>query len=122
MNKNNFKEYICKPYCVFFKDGEKEEMACHGAVITECLVKNQKISDQDLNNTPFDKRSKYKEDTDLIRLVCAHCPFEADDCDFRSSSRPQGSVPCGGYILLFLLKSENMLTVKDIEEVCIEKP
>ena len=91
-------------------------MACHGAVIAQRLVKNQKISLQYL-----DKNSGVKEEADLIRLVCADCPFEANDCDFRSSSPPEGSLPCGGYVLLYLLMSKNLVTVKDVEDACNEK-
>ncbi|MBW1813866.1 MAG: hypothetical protein JRJ39_09385 [Deltaproteobacteria bacterium] len=121
MNKNTFKDYICKPYCVFFKDGEKEEMACHGAAIAQRLVKNQKIFPQHFDKKPLEKDTCFNDDEDLLRLVCTNCPFEAQDCDFRSSSQPKGSVPCGGFIFLFLLKSKNLLTVKDLEEACIEE-
>jgi len=96
-------------------------MACHGAIIAQRLVKNQKISPQFVNKESLDKGSCFNDDEDLLRLVCANCPFEAEDCDFRSSSRPKGSVPCGGFIFLFHLKSKNLLTVKDLEEVCVEK-
>jgi len=121
MNKNIFKDYICKPHCVFFKDGEKEEMACHGAVIAQRLVMNQKISAQYFDEEFLEKDAFFGDDEDLLHLVCANCSFEAQDCDFRSSSRPKGSVPCGGFIFLFFLKSQNLLTVKDLEGVCVEK-
>ena len=95
-------------------------MACHGAIIAERLVKNQKISPQHFDKEPEKKDTRFKRDDDIIRLVCVNCPFEAQDCDFRSSSPPDNSVPCGGYILLFLLKSKGLLTTKDLREVCVE--
>ncbi|MCJ7774666.1 MAG: hypothetical protein MUP22_16195 [Desulfobacterales bacterium] len=121
MNKKTFKDYVCKPYCIFFKDGEKEEMACHGAVIAQRLVKNNKINPLYFGAEPFKKDTRFNVDEDLLSMVCGNCPFEAQDCDFRSSSPPEGSVPCGGYILLFLLKSKGLLTAIDVGEVCIEE-
>lgn len=106
---------------MFYKEGEKEEMACHGAVIVQRLIKNQKLSPINFNKEPLGNGTCFKEDVDLLRLVCADCPFEAHDCDFRASSPPTDSVPCGGYILLYLLKSKKLLSVKDVEEICGEE-
>lgn len=121
MSKNTFKTYICKPYCAFFKDGEKEEMACQGAIILERLTQKKLISPSNLNTEPIEKDASFKKDETLLRLVCGRCPFEAQDCDFRSNPPPEGSVPCGGYILLYLLKSKKLLTIQDIEEGYVEK-
>ena len=81
MFKTAFKDYIWKPHCVFFRDGEKEEMACHGAVIAQRLVKNNTISPQRGDNTPGEKDLRFNIDDDIIRLVCANCPFENQDCE-----------------------------------------
>ncbi len=121
MSKKSFKEYVCKPYCVFFKDGEKEELACHGAIISERLVNNKKILPPYVNANHVKKDIRFEVDDDLLRLVCGNCPFEAKDCDFRSNSPPKGSVPCGGYLLLFSLKSKGLLTAEILKEICIEK-
>jgi len=121
MSKSTFQTYICKPYCVFFQKGEKEEMACQGAMVAERLVHNNKFSPLDVSAPSFKKGIPFKEDETLLRLVCEQCPFEEQDCDFRSPSPPEGAVPCGGYILLFLLTSKGLLSVKDLEEACIEE-
>lgn len=120
MGKNTFKDFICKPHCIFFKDGKKEEMACHGAVIAQRLVENKKISPQWIDLESHEKDTRFKHDDDIIRVVCARCPFEAEDCDFRSKSPPQNAIPCGGYIFLYRLKSTGVITVNDLMEVCDE--
>lgn len=118
MSKNTFKNYICKPHCVFFKDGEKEEMACYGAVIAQRVVTYKNLSPPRVDQEPEKKDTRFQHDADLIRMVCANCPFEADDCDFRSSSPPPNPVPCGGYIFLYRQKSTGVITVNDLIEVC----
>ncbi|MBI4633425.1 MAG: hypothetical protein HY742_06005 [Deltaproteobacteria bacterium] len=44
MSKNDFQEFICRPYCMFFKDGKKEEMACRGAQVVELLAQKKQIN------------------------------------------------------------------------------
>jgi len=121
MTKNTFKNYICKPHCIFFKDGEKEEMACHGAVIAQRFVKNQKIPPQYLDKELKKKEIRFEQDDDIIHMVCAKCSFETQDCDYRSSSPPKNATPCGGYIFLYLLKSKGIITGNDLREVCVEQ-
>ena len=33
MPKADFKDYVCRPYCSFYKESQKEEMACRGAEV-----------------------------------------------------------------------------------------
>jgi hypothetical protein len=91
MSKNNFREYICRPYCIFFKDGAKEEMACRGAELVERLVARNRIAPAEMS--PMKKEppvwNTYKMELD--RHVCRHCSFRAEDCDFQSGSPAAGS-------------------------------
>lgn len=125
IRKNAFKEYICKPYCRFFREGQKEDLACYGAVVARRLVKRRKIEPfEDEHRCPFDPEASPEaslDDPDLLSTVCRRCLFEAEDCDFRSASPPEGTLPCGGYILLFILKAQGLLTADDLKEVCIEQ-
>ena len=49
-------------------------------------------------------------DQELEEVVCQDCPFKAEDCDYQSVTGPVDAEPCGGYILLRLLKKEQYLT------------
>ena len=44
MTKKDFKDYICRPFCMFYKEGQKEEMACQGALVVESLVRQRRIT------------------------------------------------------------------------------
>ena len=44
MRKKHFKEYICRPFCKFFREGEKEEIACLGALVVEEMVKRRRLT------------------------------------------------------------------------------
>ena len=118
MAKNNFKEYICLPYCIFFKEGEVEEFSCHGARIIEFLVDRKLI---DLTKIPAltkapDLWNKHKED--LGNRVCRRCSFRAKDCDFQSDEPSDDLEPCGGFILLAHLKENNLINEPDLEHSC----
>ena len=47
MSKTDFQEYICRPFCDFFKPGVKEEMTCRGAVLVEQLVRRRRLTPRD---------------------------------------------------------------------------
>ena len=118
MAKNNFKEYICLPYCIFFKEGKTEEFSCRGARIIEFLVDSKVIDPARipaLIKTP-DLWNKHKED--LGNLVCSRCPFRAEDCDFQSDEPSDDLEPCGGFILLAHLKENNLIKGPDLERYC----
>lgn len=54
-------------------------------------------------------------DAELEANVCLYCEFRAEDCDFQAENPPPSSEPCGGYILLKLLKERGIITVSDLE-------
>ena len=115
MNKNHFKEYICRPYCGYFKEGQKEDMACRGAQIIELLIDRKRIDV--MNIPPLTKSSglwnKYKRY--LSSHVCNQCSFQADDCDFQSPEYQDDMEPCGGFILLAHLNENGLIEESDLE-------
>jgi len=119
MAKKDFKDYVCRPYCIFFKEGQKEELACRGAEVVEKLVL---IGQIDMNGLPhFDKNcllwQKYAEI--LAGYICATCPFRAEDCDFMSeepAGPDAGIEPCGGLILLTLLMENDLIDMPGLEK------
>jgi hypothetical protein len=101
---------------VFFREGEKEELACQGAEVIECLVKQGRLHPEQL---PGDRKipgKRWQHDAALDAAVCQPCPFKAQDCDFQAESSPPHAEPCGGYILLTLLKERGILSSLDLDK------
>jgi hypothetical protein len=115
MSKDNFKEYICLPYCIFFKEEKTEEISCRGARIIEFLVGSNLIDPAKipaLTKAP-DLWNRHKEA--LGNIVCIRCSFRANDCDFQSDEPSYDLEPCGGFILLAHLKENNLINEPDLE-------
>jgi hypothetical protein len=115
MGKNSFQEYICRPYCFFFKDGEKEEMTCRGAEVLDSLVKSKQIDIMTI--PPLIKQpglwKKHKETLGVY--LCSHCYFRAEDCDFQSEAPSDDMEPCGGFILIAHLRANGLIQESDLE-------
>ncbi len=120
MDKRDFKDYICRPFCEFFREGEKETLACQGARIVGQLVKRGRLDPDSLPGHKKRPRLWKEYNGTLYTHLCQQCSFRSEDCDFRSRNGPPDSEPCGGYILLSLLKVEGIITSLDIEEVAFE--
>ncbi len=116
MSKLDIKDIICRPYCVFYKEGEKEELECQGALVVEDLFNTGKLQAGEIPKNK--KKPMLWEDRDnILETVCDSCPFKKEDCDFQSENRPAGCEPCGGYILLSILISNGIIKPEDIEEI-----
>ena len=116
MSKANCQTYICRPYCIFFKEGEKEDLSCRGAQIAERLVDSKLV---DLLNMPSLQKetrlwSTYR--TALGSYICRPCPFFANDCDFQATKPPEDMEPCGGFMLLAHLYDHKMIDTGDLEK------
>jgi hypothetical protein len=116
MTKKDFKNYICRPFCVFFKEGEKEEMACRGAQIAEFLVNHKQVNPEKIIKFIKDPKIWEKQKAMLEKHVCLRCSFKAEDCDFQSSAPSRDVEPCGGFIFLACLMEKNI-----IDESVLEK-
>lgn len=120
MTKAAFESYLCRPFCSFFRAGAKEEMACQGAIVLAELLRRGRLT---LGELPAaaEKERRYwqEEDRALERVLCLPCPFAADGCDFHSPLRSPATEPCGGYLLLQLLKERGILTCADLDGATI---
>ena len=94
---------------MFFKEGQKEDMACQGAQVVSSLVEKEQIEIESIASVVKDRRLwiKYKEI--LGRYVCSHCAFREEDCDFQSPTPSADLEPCGGFIVLASLKEDNVI-------------
>ncbi len=111
MTKTDFIDYICRPYCMFFKEGEKEEMACLGARVAEALVEKSCFDTLALGVYEKDAVAwlNPKHDEILFQQVCHGCEFLSEDCEYRSEGPPEDTEPCGGLILLALLMANEII-------------
>jgi hypothetical protein len=116
MNKTDFKGYVCRPYCIFFREGEKEEMACHGARILEALVRETRVDPRQIRFAK-DPELWPKHRAVLEAFICSHCPFRAEDCDFQSDEPEDDLEPCGGYIVLSLLLENRVIDEDTLKAV-----
>lgn len=123
MSKVAVENYLCRPFCAFFRAGVKEEMACQGALVLAELVQRGRLTPEQFPAPAARERRLWrKEDRALERVLCLPCPFAADDCDFHSSLRSAATQPCGGYLLLQLLKEAGTISCADLNGVLVGAP
>jgi hypothetical protein len=115
MTKKDFKDYICRPFCMFYKDGQKEEMACQGALVVESLVGQRRISMEQVYLSIKDYQLCLKHKDTLTRYVCRQCPFMKEDCDFQSTAPSHDLEPCGGYMVLACLIENRVIDTRDVD-------
>ena len=115
MTKKDFKDYICRPFCMFYKDGQKEDMACEGALVVEALIHQGRIFPEQLHLIVKDLQLCLKHKDTLTRYVCSHCPFMNKDCDFQSTAPSPDLEPCGGYIVLAGLIEHRVIEPRDMK-------
>ena len=115
MTKIDFVDYICRPFCTFFREGEKEEMACRGARMIELLVGEGKLDPAGIPPLRKSPSVWRRHDVFLGLRVCGACEFRAEDCDYRSESPPEDAEPCGGAILIALLLDSGMIEPAALE-------
>ena len=116
MSKIDFQNYICRPYCIFFREGEKEEMACYGARIVAALVQRKLVAPEHIRFTK-DPELWPKHRPILEAHVCSRCPFRAEDCDFQSDEPEDDLEPCGGYVVLSLLVENRLIDENTLKAV-----
>lgn len=107
---------LCRPFCSFFRAGVKEELACQGALVLAALVQRGRLFPGSLpGREGKEPRLWQEEDAELERALCLPCPFARDGCDFHSALRTSTTEPCGGYLLLRLLKEQGRISNADLE-------
>lgn len=111
--KKEFADFICRPHCVFFKEGKKEDMACGGALALLDLIDEGLLSIEDLA-VSGGRDDTAADDGLLYERICRRCPFVLDGCDFRLPTPPGDAVACGGYLLLRALFHSGTLTARMI--------
>ncbi len=109
MAKSDIKDFVCVPFCSFYREGAKEELICNGARVVEILLKRGVLSPERLTAMKGRPCPAVRREPALEAKVCGECPFRAEDCDFQSATPPPNARPCGGFILLSLLMVDGAL-------------
>ena len=120
MGKEDFKIYICQPFCMFFREGQKEDLTCQGARVIVQLIECGRLNPNRLPRNSKNTDLWKQPDLILDTNVCRRCSFKKEDCDFKSNDPPPDSEPCGGYILLRLLREKGIISSLDLEELAFE--
>jgi hypothetical protein len=121
MAKKDIEEYICRPYCTFYREGVKEELICRGAQVVENLLRHGVIRITALSVEGYGFPAASADEAFLEDTVCSLCAFRRDDCDFQSQESPPDAEPCGGYILVNLLLRKGDISLADLTESGDEK-
>jgi|GEM_PF-528207 len=115
MAKRAFQDYVCRPYCMFFTPGRKEDLACRGAEVAELLV-NRGSVDPAVIQAPRKEAAVWERHRDALGpRICRLCPFFPNDCDFQGEEQAEGAEPCGGFILLSLWYERGLIRMIDLE-------
>jgi hypothetical protein len=94
---------VCAGYCAFFKPGKDEALACKGFLVLQELSRAEK----GLPGFPEKRELRGETREHLFHLLCPHCPFSSEGCDFAAWNRGEmpdadreGVTPCGGFLFL----------------------
>jgi hypothetical protein len=117
MGKKDFNQFVCIPFCAYFREGSKEEFACRGALLVDELLRCGNLRPDALPEPRRDLDFCGKHDVELYALVCRRCPFQKEDCDFQSEEHRHDAEPCGGYVLLSMLKASGDINPAHLEEM-----
>ena len=116
MPKEEFQEFICSPYCMFYKSGQKEAMTCQAAQVVDSLVHTGRIDRESVGAVQKDSGLWAMHRNALRQAVCRHCAFLAEDCDFQSDCPSDDLEPCGGFIVLAFLKEYGLIDERAMQE------
>jgi hypothetical protein len=106
---------VCRPYCIFFKEGQKEDMACQGVLSLEKLVNHGAITWSLVKKTAKKRAWWWQHKPVLEKCVCRFCDFLAEDCDFQSDAPSDDLEPCGGYVVLAFLLDQGHIDENDLK-------
>jgi hypothetical protein len=116
MAKKDIENYICRPFCSFYRKGVKEELICRGARDVEDFLERGALQAAELTGLGCGKSSRALRNDVLDAAVCRRCTFRKKDCDFQSEQRPLDAEPCGGYILLGILAGKGIISLDELAE------
>ena len=108
MNASPLEQKLCLKFCLYYKPGKNEELACKGFTVVEQLTQRGV-------RIVFEKYGLELNATvqELLRQrMCLACAFHEQDCDFMLDRTAR---PCGGFVLIAQLLDSGVITIEEIE-------
>ncbi|OGW33142.1 MAG: hypothetical protein A2X59_05935 [Nitrospirae bacterium GWC2_42_7] len=112
MEETDLRE-LCRNFCHYYKPLKNEDFKCRGYLVVMELINKGK-------NLSFDKTDAILDEGTIRMLskkLCLSCSFYENDCDF--AAHVEKAPPCGGFIFLGHLVSEEVLKVEDMD--CLKR-
>ncbi|MBF0507798.1 MAG: hypothetical protein HQK57_02600 [Deltaproteobacteria bacterium] len=110
----NLKDIICGRLCRFYRPDKPEQESCHGLAFLLQWSKTYPDLIDLLEKTSHPEPIGYPYTRLLDRILCRHCPFFTDGCDFVDARVTGPKVPCGGYLALVSLLHFNLIKEEDL--------
>ena len=104
---------LCRNFCHYYKPEKNENIKCRGSLVVREMIDKGK-------DLCFDRTDALLEDETLRILsvnLCPSCSFFDNDCDF--AAHIETAPPCGGFIFLSQLVSEEVIKVEDMD--CLKR-
>ncbi len=101
---------LCRTFCSYYKPEKKEELTCRGYEAVAWLLNRGATPDF----IRKDDRSSPASDAMVSEHLCPECPFSGDDCDY--AAKTEGSLPCGGFLLLSQNLAAGTISIDDIRK------
>lgn len=101
---NSMESPMCRAFCAFYKPGQ-EQLKCGTYSFLERNLSKREMELAMHWAQPIPPKKPADKDTDasIRAMVCEHCDFFKEDCDYRQGL---DSPPCGGYtVIAGLLKT-----------------
>lgn len=114
MVKREIIDYICRPFCSFYRESVNEELICGGAQEVGNLMERGVLRVDELPGGKKDFASSALRNGGLETIVCRKCAFREENCDFQAKKSPPDAEPCGGYILLFQLIENGVISIDEL--------
>ncbi|MBF0495278.1 MAG: hypothetical protein HQK58_01690 [Deltaproteobacteria bacterium] len=110
----NLRDIICGRLCRFYRPDKPEQEFCRGLTFLIQWSTNYPYLINLLEKASQSEPSGYPYTRLLDQILCRHCPFFADDCDFVDARVAGPKVSCGGYHALVSLLHLNLITEENL--------
>ncbi|MDY6990296.1 MAG: radical SAM protein [Thermodesulfobacteriota bacterium] len=111
---------VCKGNCFYYKPGSDKGLACRGFTVAEALLQH----DPDMSaRFPLRKGNTFEDQYPelLHHLLCRHCEFFIEGCDFTDPDYTDPALPCGGYVVAAALLQQSGTPCQRLLEALIPK-
>jgi len=111
---------ICKGNCFYYKPGSDKDLACRGFTVAEALLQH----DPDMSaHFPLRKGNTFEDQYPelLHHILCRHCEFFIEGCDFTDPDYTERALPCGGYVVAAALLQQSGTPCQQLLEALIPK-